>query len=232
MLALLIATFLSPVPDASAATESPPSDPSAETANAHHTGKVQPTEETPEADADDDAGEASERDWVFMPAVELGLLYHQDPNLPLAAVFRTSIDYRFRRVAGPYLRLSYDAGSPRLTQRNVDGATLLRANMAMHDVYMGGGYRFGPKRWQIVTGAHLGVQITEVPSLATDADDVTSVGTRLRATGLAVASVGFEFYFDRRTAATLDLSGRLRFERLNGGSRFGLVATVGLATAL
>ena len=43
-------------------------------------------------------------------------------------------------------------------------------------------------------------------------------------------NLGVEVYLERGVAFTFDLSGRARFERLEGGSPFGFVATVGVAT--
>jgi len=171
-------------------------------------------------------------EWVFVPAIEVGLLWHADPNLALSAVFRTSIDYRFRRIRGGFSRLTYDAASPRFTQRGEANEEELTVNMSLHDIYLGGGYRFGPERVQFVVGAHAGVQLVELPQLLSEPDEPVKVDTRLRAAGLGVVNTAVEVYLTRRVALTLDVSGRARFKRLRGGSVFGFAATVGLATAI
>lgn len=192
-------------------------------------------EENDEAETDDDSEGAtipSMNEWVFMPAIEVGLLWHADPNLALSAVFRTSIDYRFGRIRGGFTRLTYDAASPRFTQRDEANEQVLTANMSLHDVYLGGGYRFGPDRVQFVVGAHVGVQLTEVPELLSEPNEPLEIDTRLTAAGLGVVNTSLEVYLARRVALTFDVSGRARFKRLRGGSVFGLAATVGLATAI
>ncbi len=223
MLALGLALLLlAPLPEGStSATEK-----QAETVTA---------QESSEAETDDDSEGAtipSKGEWVFVPAVEVGLLWHADPNLALSAVFRTSIDYRFRRIGGGFSRVTYDAASPRFTQLGAANEQVLTANMSLHDIYLGGGYRFGAERVQLVVGAHVGVQLVELPQLLSAPDEPVKVDTQVRAAGLGVVNTALEIYLTRRVALTFDISGRARFKRLRRGSVFGFAATLGLATAI
>jgi hypothetical protein len=180
------------------------------------------------AHAHDDV--AAARKHLFMPAIELGVLWHADPEIAPGVFFRTSLEYRFQRIQSGFVRLSYDATSPRLTQLDTDGAALLEANVALHDVYVGGGYRAGPPVFQVVPSAHVGVQIGEVPML-TEADDTLVVDTTTTVTGLGVVALGFEYYVDEDIAITAEISGRARFTPLLRGSLFGGAATLGITTA-
>ncbi|MEO0603383.1 MAG: hypothetical protein AAF211_18230, partial [Myxococcota bacterium] len=107
--------------------------------------------------------DAPERYRFFMPAVELGTLWHADETIRPGLLFRTSLDFRFRRVNAPFLRLSYDATTARLERADEEGTTRLVATLALHDVVIGGGYRLGSAKWQLVGSVQFGAQIADTP---------------------------------------------------------------------
>jgi len=186
-------------------------------------------ESVPPNTAEEDGGDAPER--IFMPAIELGVLWHADPALDASVLFRTSVDFRLRRVNAPFVRLTYDAASPRLTQPATPPVQQLTANTALHDVYVGLGIRLGTQTVQFVPTGHIGAQITEVPVALQAPEDGIIIDTETAVTGLAVVGLGTELYVEPEIALTLDVSARARFRRLKGGSPLGAAATIGVTTA-
>jgi hypothetical protein len=177
------------------------------------------------------ADEAEANPRLFMPAIELGVLWHAEPTVAPGPVFRTSVDYRFRRLNAPFVRLAYDATTARMTQRQ-GGTPRLVANLALHDISVGGGLRAGGPRVQGVAAALVGLQVAEVPSLRGRGDALV-VGVRTQVGALATVGAGVEAYFSEDAAITLDLSARAISTPLQPGANpFAGALTLGLATAL
>lgn len=169
-----------------------------------------------------------ERERIFMPAFEMGLTWSEDPDVGLGITFRTSVEWRLRRISAPFVRLSYDAANAPFTQRNVGGLTSLTSSLATHDIHVGGGIRFGPRAVQIVPSLQGGIQIAEIPELLEDGDGFV-LEPRTQFYGLVVGGLGLEWYFDDNAAFTIEASGRAR---LGDGERiFAGGGTIGVTTA-
>lgn len=170
---------------------------------------------------------------LFEPAIELGLIFHDDPTIGEGLLVRTSLELRFERVNAPFLRLSYDTATARVTRDDVGSVERLVANLALHDIVLGGGWRIGLDEFQVVGSVQLGVQIADAPTITLLENETVIVGAETSVAGLGLAGLGLEYYLSEEIALTAELSGRLRFSELDDAiSPFALAFTLGLTTAL
>lgn len=177
--------------------------------------------------------EEADRDRLFMPALELGVLAHLDPTIRPGVLFRTSIDWRFRLLNAPFIRLAYDATTGRMVRRDAEGEDRLVGNLALHDLLVGFGGRVGTPTVQAVGSVQSGLQIAEVPVLVTQPDNTLLVDTQTKLAGVVVVATGMEIYIEEGVAITTEVSGRLRSRRLAEDVNPWAVAVVlGVTSAL
>lgn len=174
----------------------------------------------------------AERMRMFMPAVELGVLLHADPEIAPGLISRLSLEYRFERLRAPFLRLGFDNSSPRLTQAATDTQPRFVAPMQLNDLYLGGGYRGGP--WADVQGhasAYLGIQFAGVPELQ-GGDSALSLASSPTRSPLGIVALGADFYLDEDLLVVFELGGRASGGLDPATPTWALSATLGLTTAL
>ncbi len=174
--------------------------------------------------------EPEDRERIFMPAFETGLIWSEDPDVGVGTTFRTSVEWRQRRISAPFLRISYDATTARYEQRNVGGLASVTSGSTTHDLLAGGGLRFGPRELQLVPSLQAGLQIAEIPEVRVT-DEGLVLQPRTQSFGLAVGAFGLEWYVDDDAALTLEATGRVRFD---ADTRPGLAGglTIGVTTAI
>lgn len=78
----------------------------------------------------------AERKRVFMPALEVGAVFHADPSIRVGPVFRTAIDYRIQRLRAGFFRAAYDATTARIDRTVDPDAPKLIATGAFHDLLL------------------------------------------------------------------------------------------------
>lgn len=173
--------------------------------------------------------EARER--FFMPEIEVGVIWSGDPDISPGLTFRTSVEWRLRRIQAPFARFSYDSTNARIVRRDLGEVVSLTAGLATHDLIAGGGMRFGPPALQGTASLQGGVQITGLPELQGDEADLV-IGQRTRWSGVLVGGLGVEWYFNQRTALTVESTGRVLIGRDIGTRALGAGFTVGVTTEL
>ena len=167
----------------------------------------------------------------FMPAAEIGPVWFSTPKLGTGLMVRTSMDYRFRRLRAPFLRLAYDATTAPFSSAAGSGPSLT-ANASIHDLLVGGGFRAGSDRLQVVPSLQAGVQLAQLPYLESEPGAV-GVGTRTQLSGLVVAGLGAEYFVTPEVALTAEFTGRVAGPFTSDsvpGEAVGF--TVGLSTSL
>jgi len=168
----------------------------------------------------------------FMPAIEAGVIWSGDSDIDLGLTFRTSVDWRLRRISAPFLRLSYDATTAQYTQRNLGELARLTSTLATHDIVLGGGVRFGPSTLQVVTSVQSGIQFAQIPALRQDGEDLV-VASQDERYGITIGGLGAEWYLEEEAAITLEWSGRLRhWDNGVGAEKIAVGCTIGVTTAI
>lgn len=174
-------------------------------------------------------------DQIFLPAIDIGYMYHGSNQLLGGVIIKTSIEYRFRNNNDLFIRINYDTHNAEYTLDNLSTMTnVINGKTAFTDILLGAGYRFGAEKLQYFVMIQPGTRLYNYPNAIQNGNTIT-IEQSNNSIFTARTTLGLEYYFNAKAALSVDLfqsqvwKSKDFWDNQNGGA---LGFSIGITTAL
>lgn len=126
-------------------------------------------------------------------------------TLQSGMLFKTGLEYRFKKPVGLLIRFSYDNRSNhyKITQNTITNIT--EGKLKFTDYVTGVGYRVGQRKTRFFGLIQAGISVYNYPSITGSANNFTMTDKQ-SITPITKYTAGFEYYIAQNAALTLETS--------------------------
>lgn len=171
---------------------------------------------------------------IFLPSIEIGYLSNSADALGGGILVKTSIEYRVRNNNDIFFRASFDTSDAEYTLDGDNSVTnVIKGTAAFSDLLIGGGYRFGDKKFRQFILLQAGVKRYNFPQFVAQGGTILIEQGKNSVLNTRI-TLGFEYYITPKSAVSVDLlQGQVWKEQdfwVDSGSAYGF--SVGFITSL
>ena len=144
-------------------------------------------------------------DQIFLPAIDIGYLFHQSDQLSGGIIIKTSVEYRFRSINDFFLRLNYDTHDAEFNLDDLSVTTnIIKGKASLTDLLLGVGYRLGGEKIRYILMIQPGIRLYNFPNATQDGNTIV-IEQESDNVWTTRATIGLEYYLDKKAALSLDL---------------------------
>ncbi len=170
---------------------------------------------------------------IFLPSIEMGYVGNNASALSGGIITKTSIEFRLRNNNDIFARINYDNIGAEYSLENINTTNIIGGKTSFNDILAGVGYRFGDEKFRCFLMVQPGIRLYNYPFATINGNEITIDQTG-NSIFLTRATVGLEYYFDEKTAISVDVFQNQVWEQRDfwsdRGDSFGF--SIGVITAL